>query len=42
MNQQEIHSIVTTQRRFFLSGKKQSVDTKISAIKKLKCAIKKY
>lgn len=33
MNQQEIHSIVTTQRRFFFSGKTQSVDTRIAALK---------
>ena len=42
MNQQEIHSIVTTQRRFFFSGKTQSVDTRIAALKNLQCAIQKY
>ncbi len=42
MNQQEIHSIVTAQRRFFLSGKTQSVNTRIAMLKKLQHAIQQY
>lgn len=42
MNQQEIHSIVTTQRRFFFNGKTQSIDARIAALKRLKHAIQKY
>ncbi len=42
MTQPEIHALVETQRRFFLSGRTQSVDARITALKKLQCMIQKY